>query len=202
MQVIYDERKLTELLMYVAGQLLPDTAGGATKINKVLLLRRFRPCATHGLAHHWGRLSEARSWPGPSSAQADPRLARGERRCRDLDGGLPRILGAPAHSETGGRHLGVLRSGTRHHRQGDRGPAWSERCARSATSRTRRPAGDSSISATRSRTRRLFLEPLRSRRRPVAGSNGLRHRNTVYSRHDPPRPRRRSSPPQGARRVR
>ena len=36
MEVNYDERKLTELLLYVADQLLPDTSGGATKLNKVL----------------------------------------------------------------------------------------------------------------------------------------------------------------------
>ena len=41
MEVNYDERKLTELLLYVAGQLLPDTSGGATKLNKVLYFADF-----------------------------------------------------------------------------------------------------------------------------------------------------------------
>lgn len=41
MQVIYNERKLTELLVYVAERLLPDTAGGATKVNKVLYFADF-----------------------------------------------------------------------------------------------------------------------------------------------------------------
>ena len=41
MQINYDERKLTELLLYVAGQLLPDTSGGATKLNKVLFFADF-----------------------------------------------------------------------------------------------------------------------------------------------------------------
>jgi hypothetical protein len=36
MEVNYDERKLTELLLYIAERLPPDTPGGATKLNKVL----------------------------------------------------------------------------------------------------------------------------------------------------------------------
>lgn len=41
MEVIYNERKLTELILYVAERLLPDTAGGATKMNKVLYFADF-----------------------------------------------------------------------------------------------------------------------------------------------------------------
>src|SRR5665811_1099589 len=37
----YDERKFTELLLYVADRLRADRAGGATKLNKVLFFADF-----------------------------------------------------------------------------------------------------------------------------------------------------------------
>jgi hypothetical protein len=70
MEVNYDERKLTELLLYIAERLLPDTSGGATKLNKVLL-RGLRPCSAHRIAHHRRRVPEAASRPGASAAEAD-----------------------------------------------------------------------------------------------------------------------------------
>jgi uncharacterized phage-associated protein len=36
MKTTYDERKFTELVLYVAGRLQSDRSGGATKLNKVL----------------------------------------------------------------------------------------------------------------------------------------------------------------------
>lgn len=41
MDVNYDERKLTELLIHVADRLASDRAGGATKVNKVLFFADF-----------------------------------------------------------------------------------------------------------------------------------------------------------------
>lgn len=41
MDVIYDERKLTELVLYVSKRLETDRAGGATKLNKVLYFADF-----------------------------------------------------------------------------------------------------------------------------------------------------------------
>jgi len=41
MQFNYDERKLTELLVYIADRLMSDNAGGATKINKLLFFSDF-----------------------------------------------------------------------------------------------------------------------------------------------------------------
>ena len=41
MDVNYDERKLTELLLHIAGRLSADRAGGATKVNKVLFFADF-----------------------------------------------------------------------------------------------------------------------------------------------------------------
>lgn len=41
MHVKYDERKFTELLLYVAERLQSDRAGGATKLNKVMFFADF-----------------------------------------------------------------------------------------------------------------------------------------------------------------
>lgn len=41
METEYDERKLTELLVYVATRLQGDRSGGATKLNKVLFFADF-----------------------------------------------------------------------------------------------------------------------------------------------------------------
>lgn len=41
MKVIYDETKLTELVLYVADRLQADRAGGATKLNKILFFADF-----------------------------------------------------------------------------------------------------------------------------------------------------------------
>lgn len=41
MDTTYDERKFTELLVYVAARLQADGAGGATKLNKVLFFAEF-----------------------------------------------------------------------------------------------------------------------------------------------------------------
>jgi Protein of unknown function (DUF4065) len=41
MKATYDERKFTELVLYVAGRLQSDRSGGATKLNKVLFFSDF-----------------------------------------------------------------------------------------------------------------------------------------------------------------
>lgn len=46
--VAYDERKFAEMLLYIAGRLRGDRAGGATKLNKVLFFAEF----THLRRHH------------------------------------------------------------------------------------------------------------------------------------------------------
>lgn len=43
-----DERKLGELLLYVANRLADDPAGGATKVNKVLFFAEFAHVRAHG----------------------------------------------------------------------------------------------------------------------------------------------------------
>lgn len=47
-QVTYDEAKFTELLLYVAGKLAGDRAGGATKLNKVVFFAEFAHLRRHG----------------------------------------------------------------------------------------------------------------------------------------------------------
>jgi hypothetical protein len=44
-----DEEKLGELILYVAGQLLDDPTGGATKLNKVLYFAECAHIRTHGV---------------------------------------------------------------------------------------------------------------------------------------------------------
>jgi hypothetical protein len=41
MEVVYDEKKLAELLIYIASRLQADRSGGATKLNKVLFFADF-----------------------------------------------------------------------------------------------------------------------------------------------------------------
>jgi uncharacterized phage-associated protein len=48
MDVRYDEAKLVELIVYVAGRLRDDRAGGATKLNKVLFFADFTHVRRHG----------------------------------------------------------------------------------------------------------------------------------------------------------
>jgi hypothetical protein len=48
MNVGYDERKFTEMVLHVAQRLRNDRAGGATKLNKVLFFAEF----THLRRHH------------------------------------------------------------------------------------------------------------------------------------------------------
>lgn len=48
MELRYDEAKFTEMLLYVAGRLLDDRAGGATKLNKVLFFAEFTHFRRHG----------------------------------------------------------------------------------------------------------------------------------------------------------
>jgi hypothetical protein len=47
-EVRYDETKFTELLVYVAGRLQADRAGGATKLNKILFFAEFTHVRRHG----------------------------------------------------------------------------------------------------------------------------------------------------------
>lgn len=46
--IVADERKLAELILYVAARLVDDPKGGATKINKVLFAAEFAHTRLHG----------------------------------------------------------------------------------------------------------------------------------------------------------
>lgn len=45
---VYDERKFSELVLYVAERLADDPAGGALKLNKVLFFSEFAHVRAHG----------------------------------------------------------------------------------------------------------------------------------------------------------
>ncbi len=47
MEFNYDEAKFTEMVLYVAGKLRDDRAGGATKLNKVLYFAEFAHVRQH-----------------------------------------------------------------------------------------------------------------------------------------------------------
>jgi uncharacterized phage-associated protein len=94
MELAYDERKFTELLLYVAERLGDDRAGGATKLNKVLFFAEF----THLRRHH-AVISgcEFQKLPhGPAPCQLLPVRSRlvsaGEAEIRQED-----FLGRPQH---------------------------------------------------------------------------------------------------------
>lgn len=65
MEVNYDERKLTELLLYVAERLLPDTSGGATKLNKVLYFADFAHLRRTGSPITGAEYRKLRHGPAP-----------------------------------------------------------------------------------------------------------------------------------------
>jgi len=94
MDLIYDERKFTELVLYVAHRLRGDRAGGATKLNKVLFFAEF----TH-LRRHRAVITgcEFQKLPhGPAPRQLLPvrkrLLASGEAEIQEED-----FLGRPQH---------------------------------------------------------------------------------------------------------
>lgn len=94
MDLGYDERKFTELVLYVADRLRADRAGGATKLNKVLFFAEF----THLRRHH-AVISgcEFQKLPhGPAPCQLLPvrkrLLAAGEAEIQEED-----FLGRPQH---------------------------------------------------------------------------------------------------------
>ena len=65
MEVNYDERKLTELLLYIAERLLPDTSGGATKLNKVLFFADFAHVRRTGSPITGAEYQKLRHGPAP-----------------------------------------------------------------------------------------------------------------------------------------
>jgi hypothetical protein len=82
MKVVYDEAKFTELLLYVAGRLEADRAGGATKLNKVLFFADFshvRRAASPITGAEYQKLPQG---PAPRRLKPirDTLVARGEAR--------------------------------------------------------------------------------------------------------------------------
>ena len=48
MNVVEDERKLAELLLFIGQRLLDDPKGGAIKMNKILFAAEFAHLRTYG----------------------------------------------------------------------------------------------------------------------------------------------------------
>lgn len=65
MDVTYSERKFTELLLYVAGRLAGDRAGGATKLNKVIFFTEFTHVRRYGSAISGCEFQKLEHGPAP-----------------------------------------------------------------------------------------------------------------------------------------
>lgn len=65
MKIVYDERKFKELLLYVAGRLADDRAGGATKLNKVLFFADFAHVRRRGTAITGAEYQKLAQGPAP-----------------------------------------------------------------------------------------------------------------------------------------
>ncbi len=61
----YDEEKLGELMLYVAGRMSQDPSFGATKLNKVLFFADFFHYAQHGTAITGAEYQKLRYGPAP-----------------------------------------------------------------------------------------------------------------------------------------
>ena len=61
----YDERKFTELLLYVAKRLRGDPSGGAIKVNKVLFFAEFAHVRAHGRPITGADYQKLRFGPAP-----------------------------------------------------------------------------------------------------------------------------------------
>ncbi len=87
MDLAYDEAKFTEMTLYVAGRLLADRAGGATKLNKVLFFTEFTHFRRHGRVISGCEFQKLEH--GPAPRQLLPvrtrLLAKGDAEIRDED---------------------------------------------------------------------------------------------------------------------
>lgn len=94
MDLAYDERKFTELLVYVADQLRGDRAGGATKLNKVLFFAEFTHLRRHQSVISGCEFQKLRHGPAPRQLlPVRQRLvASGEAEIKEED-----FLGRPQH---------------------------------------------------------------------------------------------------------
>lgn len=65
MDIIYDEAKFTEMVLYVAGKLREDRSGGATKLNKVLYFADFAHTRQHGRPITGAEYQKLQQGPAP-----------------------------------------------------------------------------------------------------------------------------------------
>lgn len=74
MDVVYDEHKLTELIVYLADRLSADRAGGSTKLNKVLFFADFTHVRRHGLPITGAEYQKLEFGPAPRRVPIRQRL--------------------------------------------------------------------------------------------------------------------------------
>ena len=80
MKITYDERKFSEMLLYVAEQLRGDRTGGATKLNKVLFFADFAHVRRTGTAISGAEYQKLPHGPAPRRLKPvrDSLVARGD----------------------------------------------------------------------------------------------------------------------------
>lgn len=81
----YDERKLTELIVYVASRLRSDRNGGATKLNKVLFFADFAHVRRNGLPITGAEYQKLEHGPAPRRLRPvrDALVAAGDAELRE-----------------------------------------------------------------------------------------------------------------------
>ncbi|MFN3219850.1 MAG: Panacea domain-containing protein [Acidimicrobiales bacterium] len=81
----YDERKLTELIVYVAARLRSDRSGGATKLNKVLLFADFAHVRRTGIPITGAEYQKLEHGPAPRRLRPlrDALVAAGDAELRE-----------------------------------------------------------------------------------------------------------------------
>jgi hypothetical protein len=87
MELGYDEAKFTEMVVYVAGRLLDDRAGGATKLNKVLFFAEFTHFRRHGAVISGCEFQKLTHGPAPRRLVPvrDALVSRGDADLREED---------------------------------------------------------------------------------------------------------------------
>ena len=196
MQATYDERKLTELLLYVAERLTTDVSGAA-KIDKVLYFADFAHVRRTGSPITGAEYHKLHDGPAPRRLKP---IRDALVECGDAEISMEDFLGYSLHRLTPRRAADTsifseVELATIDKVIDDLHGLNAQQV--SDLSRGR-PAGASSISARRSRTSRPCSGPHRSRRRQGVGSNERQQRNTACCPHDQARRRRRRGPREGA----
>ncbi|NLE78021.1 MAG: SocA family protein [Rhodococcus sp.] len=87
MELVYDEAKFTEMVVYIAGRLLGDRAGGTTKLNKVVFFAEFSHFRRHGQVISGCEFQKLQHGPAPRPVMPVRKrlVAAGEAQIREED---------------------------------------------------------------------------------------------------------------------